>query len=196
MAGLDIKEVRTMQTGDINKLSDNVYFIGCSKQCMYCFNPELQNTRGGCNAIISDVIRALSDCEWVCLMGGEPIEQNLLEVQRLIDNLRWNLDKKVCVFSSYSDPWNVIEADHYHVHINNIIPEPYPPDNVSYGYVSYYLTTEKMDEKLGSVSRFVPIYVKTCYGYEEASNVDSNALYISSVLGFTKVEINGVIKVE
>ena len=132
----------------------------------------------------------------VCLMGGEPFDSDTELLQELVDILRWRLNKKVCIFTSYSAPWLYTDADHYHIHLNVAIPYTDKPDNVSYGYVSYGLTELDMSIKLNHVSRDVPIYVKTCLGYEEYSNADTNAMYISSVLGFNNIQVDGIINVD
>lgn len=191
MGGLSVKVINTIQVGDLNVLSDDIYFRGCSKQCKYCFNPELRDSIGN-NMTVKDIINNLSFAEWVCLMGGEPMEQDLLELKKLVDTLH-GIGKKVCVFTSYPDPWKYITADHYHIHINQTSLNEKVPKNVSLGLVSYNLTEDIMTDKLACVNRDIPIYVKTCYGYEDLSNVESNALYLSTVLGFNNIVIDGVI---
>ena len=191
---LSIAEIRTMQSGDINHLSDDIYFNGCTNRCAYCFNPELREFKAG-NYTVEEIVAQLSDVEWVCLIGGEPLEQGYEDLQELIDVLRWRLGKKVCVFTSFGEPWKFIEADHYHIHLNIAFGREYRT-NVSYGYVSFYLTEKMMEYTLINTDKRIPIYVKTCLGYEEASNADTNAMYISSVLGFTNVQVDGVIDVD
>ena len=56
--------------------SDVIYFQGCSKNCGYCFNPELQDPDEGLEVdydYIQSHLSELSDV--VVLTGGEPLDQ-------------------------------------------------------------------------------------------------------------------------
>ena len=89
--------VKTMQSGDINHLADNVYIEGCDVGCPYCFNPELQTQQ--CFSL-DDVIPLLSETKYVCIMGGEPLMYpNCNETEKLIEWLEEH-HKIVILFTS------------------------------------------------------------------------------------------------
>ena len=196
MGGFSVEDIATMQTADVNTFADVIYFRGCSRCCEYCFNRELACNTGN-NMNTFDILKVLytSPSRWVVLSGGEPLEQNLLDLKDLIDKIH-DMGKKVCVLTSYPDPWKYMNADHYHIHLNICeIDEPLP-SNVSLGLISYHIGEESMETMLRNIDKNVPIYVKTCYGYEEISNAQVNALYISAILGFKKVYVDKQLEVE
>ncbi len=89
-----INRVEQMQVADINHIADVIYMEGCHNQCPFCFNKELWEFKHNVN--IDTIISQLSDIEYVCISGGEPLEQ----VNDLIELLKRIPQKKVVLFTS------------------------------------------------------------------------------------------------
>ena len=104
-----------MQTGDINHVADNIYFSECNVDCPYCFNPEVNRTVGKLMTK-EEIYNSLSNVQWVCLMGGEPLYLNVDTLHELVRYLR-RKGKKVVLFTSRQRPWSWIAADHYHIDV-------------------------------------------------------------------------------
>ncbi len=138
---LRVHRIDNMQTADINHLSDNIYFAGCSVDCPFCFNKEVAQSEGK-SATIPDILDSLSDIEWVCFMGGDPLDQDHKQLKELSTVLH-KFGKKVCIFTAWKQPWLYVKADHYHIDVKVFKRRMYvrPPqtmmaESVSYGVVS------------------------------------------------------------
>lgn len=159
-----VNKIRKMQTGDINHICDSIYFQGCSVGCPYCFNKETWDKKNGIEMTEDKLISKLSRVKWVCLMGGEPAEQNIGDIKKLIDRLH-KLNKKVVLFTSYVNaPKDIPNADHYHIDVKVWDRTPaVPHDKTSYGVVS--IICDEKDYKL--CFRNItdkPIYIKSPVG--------------------------------
>ena len=188
-----------MQTGDIIYLSDDIYFTGCSRGCPYCFNRRLQDNAEGKIYTIDSIINKLSDVKWVCFIGGEPLQQDIKEMNQLIRRLHKH-KKKVAVFTSFQEPWKILKnADHYHIDVKchdwDIVVNPPNRVNVSLGLVSYLLTPLKLETCFRNVDKSIPLYVKTCLNMEWASAIITDTTYMETIFGMQHVYLDEKIKV-
>lgn len=184
-----IAEIKTMQTGDINHLSTTIYFAGCNNRCPYCHNPELQCICSGEQMYLEQIVERCLD-EWVCLMGGDPIDSlGQYQFERLVDKLHEN-NKKVCVFSHHFPYYLLNSVDHWHWHITKplkIDPNLYNPERLSISYVSY---KELNVELFNSWMWDIPLYVREANGYENMSTPHADANILRR-LGFKYVYEEG-----
>lgn len=99
-----------MTNGDINHLSDTIFFSGCSVGCEFCFNKDLWVQKDKDLMSSKEIISFMSR-EYICLIGGEPCEQ---DIDPLVDKLFY-LDKKVILFTSHT---NNLPCNCYYYHID------------------------------------------------------------------------------
>jgi len=136
---LNVGKINTMQFGDIQYISDDIFFAGCSRRCPTCFNKDLWNPSLGDEQTPIQIFNRLSKVKWVCLIGGEPLEQDTESLRSLVDLLHKS-GKKITLFTSVLNPWHYISVDHYHIDIKPFHPDkiPVPPKGVgvSYGVIA------------------------------------------------------------
>ena len=97
-----------------DEFSDVIFFQGCTRKCVYCFNPELQ-TKGtfdqemDVKTIAQYIYNSFSSV--VVLTGGEPLDQDYSE---LINLLAWvkATGKKIIVETSKYDKTIFNTANH------------------------------------------------------------------------------------
>ena len=75
-----------------------IWFRGCSIRCAGCINPELWKRDDKSNVLIDSLLSNISN-EGVTLLGGEPLDQENIEI--FIDKLK-TLDKSIILFTGYS----------------------------------------------------------------------------------------------
>ena len=124
------------QTGSIevpNKWSFNIYFSGCknNKKCdrHLCHNKELMDFSYGVHylSIVDDIIDKLKVSqglvECICLLGGEPFDQDLKCLQDFIRLINiFNLP--VYAYTGYDD-MSIIEDFMKHLNLTDVFYGPY-----------------------------------------------------------------------
>lgn len=126
-------KIARIETGFLevpDKISLNIYSIGCSIQCPNCHNKHLwdfnnKNSYDLKTEEFENTIKSKKDIiKWVCFLGGEPLDQ-------LCDTLlfaRISKDENIhtCLYSGYS--FDVIKQklpDEYLYAFDLIISEPF-----------------------------------------------------------------------
>lgn len=182
-----------MQTGDINHLSDAVFFSGCSRRCIYCHNPDVRCANCGTEMTVQEIVDSCPS-KWVCLMGGEPLDNDILDMMILINEFH-SAGKKVVLFTSRYIPIMLHHVDHYHYHIvdnsaNIIKPEERLLRKLSFAYVSYRSTYKKL-LCFPDWANSVPIYIRKAIEHEEFSTPEKDAKFLVDMFGFEKVFYEG-----
>ena len=160
-------QIKTVQTGDINYISDNIFFEGCREACLYCFNKELWERKHEMK--MSEVLSSLSDIsKYVCFMGGEPTEQILLPI---IDEIRKS-GKKIIIFTAHPERLYGIDHLFHHIHYD-LKPTKTPMkvrNNTSYGIVAdtQYFDEDYVEQLKFYIEPYRPIYIKEAYGIQYA----------------------------
>lgn len=96
------------------EFADVVYFQGCSRSCCFCFNPQLRdqeayNLELTPTELVGKIKNTIS--KYVVLTGGEPLEQDYLELGTLIDLLKL-AKKKIVLETSQFDSWIYSQVNH------------------------------------------------------------------------------------
>lgn len=105
-----------------NKISLNIYFSGCknNKKCNreQCQNKELHSFAVGeeytnyFNDIYKLLMRKdLIDC--ICLLGGEPLDQNIEKLQNLLNYIRSIKNIDIYSYTGYDYIENKIDIDNF-----------------------------------------------------------------------------------
>jgi len=103
---MKLAKINMNSTAEVKgEFSDVVFFQGCSRNCIYCFNPELKENgvseqEKGYKELAQALYHSFSGV--VVLTGGEPLDQPKEEIFRLIKLLKYN-NKKVVVETSKYD---------------------------------------------------------------------------------------------
>jgi hypothetical protein len=105
-----------------NKISLNVYFSGCknNKKCDRdkCHNKELHSFTVGENYTnyfdyIHKLLMEYSLIDCVCLLGGEPIDQNKLCLHNFLNKIRSIKNIDVYSYTGYDYQMNKEEIDNF-----------------------------------------------------------------------------------
>jgi anaerobic ribonucleoside-triphosphate reductase activating protein len=89
-----------------NKPSFTIWFSGCHFRCNGCHNEKLWDGSAGKPTYVMDVVLVtLAQCrriglDTVILLGGEPLDQDELDIYTLCTELR-NHNKKVWLYTGY-----------------------------------------------------------------------------------------------
>lgn len=100
---MKIGKIELNSPAEVEKdFADLVYFQGCTRRCCYCFNPEMRS-KGDYQQEMNpkEIAQFLynSFSSVVVLTGGEPLDQDIDDLQLLIQYLQ-NQNKKVLVETS------------------------------------------------------------------------------------------------
>lgn len=86
--------------------SFEIYLSGCNRHCLNCHNPELQNFDIGENyySKLDDILGKIHEfsciIENIWILGGEPLDQDIEELNNLLIILR-RTNKKIWLFTGY-----------------------------------------------------------------------------------------------
>ena len=90
-----------------NGTAFEIYFQGCRLRCKGCHNPELQEFKSGIyfeEEIISLIEERKDFVEWVCLLGGEALDQDLDDLYSFITDIKQIFPKiSVKLYSGYRE---------------------------------------------------------------------------------------------
>lgn len=113
---MSIHGIKHRQVADIQHFSDNIFFSGCTCNCPYCFNPELQDFLDGQKVEAGRLGKEFYfPSKWISLLGGDPMCQDFNGLRTVVHHLK-NKGKKVVLFTSIPLE-NTIEVDHVHYHL-------------------------------------------------------------------------------
>lgn len=90
----------------LNYKSFEIYISGCNRKCSTCFNKETWDFNLGNNYltqidIISDKIKDFSSLiDWIWILGGEPLDNEISNLEDLLIILK-KLNKPIVLFTSY-----------------------------------------------------------------------------------------------
>jgi len=184
---MKIAMIETLQVGDINHVSDNIFFSGCNNHCVYCHNKWLKDFRLYVDYDISKIIETCHS-DWVTLMGGEPLHRDVNDLVFIIKELK-NAEKKIVIFTSVFNQIIYDLVDHYHLHIvddMSELEEPIGLKKLSFAFVSYKTDVKDFD-KFPKWAINYPVYVRLALGYEKYSNPEKDAQFMKNVLGYKTV---------
>lgn len=93
---------------DIQNRTFEIYVSGCTRGCEGCHNPELQDFSVGENylAVMPKIDYQLSRpfINHVAILGGEPLEQGRVNLEKLIERVRSydkNLPRKIWLYTGF-----------------------------------------------------------------------------------------------
>ena len=91
-----------------------IWLSGCSKRCLGCMSPELQERRESDEVSLDYLMSVLTaqapDADGITISGGEPFEQGE-DLFRLVKNLKKNISDDILVYTGWtlsevlSDKW-------------------------------------------------------------------------------------------
>lgn len=92
--------------GNWDGINTTIWFSGCTFKCPGCFNVECQDFDYGWeyNKEIEDrLIKYAKDehVTGVCILGGEPFQQDLTVILRLVKRIKEEVNKPIHVWSGY-----------------------------------------------------------------------------------------------
>ena len=86
-------------------VSFDIFFQGCSLGCDGCQNPELQDFVPG-QYKEEDVIEMVKEnlllLDYICLLGGEPLDQDLGSLRALINEIKSLTNVRVILWTGYT----------------------------------------------------------------------------------------------
>lgn len=115
----------TLGFGETDGISYNLYCTGCSLRCPGCHNKEMWDINSGVNTPISEIIEDIKSnleiIDNVCILGGEPTDQeeDLLELLEALNNLSLGIwlytgkSEELILKSDVYDYCNVIKVGRY-----------------------------------------------------------------------------------
>lgn len=121
-------------------LSVDIFLAGCSRSphCKNCHNSSLWDFDNGQEIDIRTTLSWLKIKEWqydnIAILGGEPLSQNIRELNQLISCLL-SLSKPIWLYTSYEleDVSEVIKENCDYIKTGRFIEELKTEDNISYG---------------------------------------------------------------
>jgi len=190
---LYVHKIVTMQTGDTESLTDDIFFSGCKLHCPTCFNKETWNRKDSLKMNPRDVIKNLSDTKLVAFLGGEPTEQNHFDLATLTFLLH-KQGKKVIVFTNSEYP-SIINVDYWHIDIKPSTNKSYHVlnSNITYGIIATK-DLGSLQKQLQFLDRKAEIYVKKNIFDSDTCNIDKTVAKLKE-LGFNNIYIQKKIRV-
>lgn len=101
-----VSSLKKESTGEVRgHFADIIYFQGCSKHCCYCFNPTLMPREGGERMDDGDIWNEIKDSisDVLVFTGGEPLEQSIIPLFRLMIKARYKKRKIVLETCRYHE---------------------------------------------------------------------------------------------
>lgn len=107
MTNLNIAGILEQTTTNGKGLRCAIFFQGCTHDCVGCHNKHLQEFGLlDCSIDARDVIEFLEDnqeyLDGVTLTGGEPLQQNLKSLEKLIHEIRARTDLNIWIYTGYT----------------------------------------------------------------------------------------------
>jgi len=86
---------------DKDSIAVSLFFSGCTFNCIDCHNPELQNKQYGREVTSGMLSSYLSSFKNICLMGGEPLQQDIKELKQLVKEIM-HTGHNICIYTGYT----------------------------------------------------------------------------------------------
>ena len=99
-------KIRRYDTSNWDGINTTLIVSGCHFHCEGCFNKEAQDFKYGkeFTSEIEDVLIEFAKdphVVGVCILGGEPFDQNILKMQHLLDRIKKEVKKPIHVWTGY-----------------------------------------------------------------------------------------------
>lgn len=81
-----------------------IWFHGCSRKCRGCIAAEMNDSADFSGIDVStllDEVRAVNGIEGITLSGGEPFQQDLMEMHKFLSQIKHTTSLSVMVYSGY-----------------------------------------------------------------------------------------------
>lgn len=88
-------------------INASIFFSGCDFECPGCFNSDIWSFDAGKVFDVAAMEQFISyakdpKVDGVCILGGEPFQQDLLKIAVLLDLLKQDVGKPIHVWSGYT----------------------------------------------------------------------------------------------
>lgn len=99
-------EIRKFDATNWDGINTTIFFTGCSFGCPGCFNKDIQDFRTG-DQLTREMVDEFIDhansphVTGVCILGGEPFQQNLEELYSFIYRVRTEVNKPIHVWTGF-----------------------------------------------------------------------------------------------
>jgi len=125
---------------NLNNKTLEIYLSGCYGDCYGCHNPELKDFDMGnyYQNELPDIIKKIKEFDSlidnIWILGGEPLDNNILELLDLL-NIIYKTNKIIWLWTRYEIeeiPEDIIEYCNY-IKTGEYVPELSVDDNIQYG---------------------------------------------------------------
>lgn len=103
---MNYAKIRRYDTSNWDGINTSLFVSGCHFHCEGCFNKEAQDFKYGkeFTSEIEDVLIEFAKdphVVGVCILGGEPFDQNVLKMLHLLDRIKREVKKPIHVWTGY-----------------------------------------------------------------------------------------------
>ena len=103
---MNYAKIRRYDTSNWDGINTTLFVSGCHFHCEGCFNKEAQDFKYGkeFTSEIEDVLIEFAKdphVVGVCILGGEPFDQNVLKMLHLLDRIKREVKKPIHVWTGY-----------------------------------------------------------------------------------------------
>ena len=111
---MNYADLRKYDASNWSGINTTLFVSGCTHNCEGCFNKEQQNFNYGkpFTKEVEDLLIAYAKDEFVdgvCILGGEPLQQDLDVIFNLVKRIKAEVDKPIHMWSGYT--WEEILQD-------------------------------------------------------------------------------------
>ena len=111
---MNYADLRKYDASNWEGIQTTLFVSGCTHNCEGCFNKEQQNFNYGkpFTKEVEDLLIAYAKDEFVdgvCILGGEPLQQDLDVIFNLVKRIKAEVDKPIHMWSGYT--WEEILQD-------------------------------------------------------------------------------------
>lgn len=101
---MNYASIRKLDVSNSEGISTTVFLSGCTNNCKGCFNKELQDFNYGNLWTINIENKFLEYCknpnvDNVCILGGEPLQQNKILMKNLIKRINNEVNKPIWMWT-------------------------------------------------------------------------------------------------
>ena len=117
---MNYADLRKYDASNWEGIQTTLFVSGCTHNCEGCFNKEQQNFNYGkpFTKEVEDLLIAYAKdthVDGVCILGGEPLQQDLDVIFNLVKRIKAEVDKPIHMWSGYT--WEEILQDDKKVNI-------------------------------------------------------------------------------